>query len=212
MTASAREDMHRHDPTAAGQPARQRLARLLTELLAPGYTSGTLLIIVIVHSAPSAAAALRWLVPALLFGCLLPLCYLVYQVRRRRLSDIHIRVREQRPIPLLVGLTSVLIGLTFLVLLGASRELLAVIGAMAAGLIVAMLTSLVWKLSVHSGAVAGTVVVLTLIFGPAALALAVLAVAVAWARVQVGDHTPAQVIAGGAIGTIVAGIVFPLLR
>jgi membrane-associated phospholipid phosphatase len=75
-----------------------------------------------------------------------------------------------------------------------------------------MLTSLVWKLSVHSGAVAGTMVVLTLIFGPAALVLAVLAGAVAWARVEVGDHTPAQVIAGGAIGTIVAGIVFPLLR
>jgi membrane-associated phospholipid phosphatase len=199
-------------PTPAERPVRQRLARLLTELLAPGYISGALLIVVILHSAPSAAVALRWLVPSLLFGCLLPLAYLVYQVRRRRLSDIHIRVREQRPIPFLVGLASVLIGLTLLIVLGASRELLAVIAAMTTGLVIAMLTSLAWKLSVHTGAIAGTVVVLALIFGPAALVLAVLAVAVAWARVEVGDHTPAQVIAGGAIGTIVAGIVFPLLR
>jgi hypothetical protein len=156
--------------------------------------------------------ALRWLVPSLLFGSLLPVLYLGYQVHRRRLSDIHIRVRAQRPIPLLVGLSSVLVGLTLLVILGASRELLAVIGAMAAGLVVALLTSLIWKLSVHTGAVAGTVVVLALIFGPAAFVLALLAGAVAWARVEVGDHTPAQVIVGGAIGTIVAGIVFPLLR
>jgi len=212
MTASAREDMHRHDPTAAGQPARQRLARLLTELLAPGYTSGTLLIIVIVHSAPSAAAALRWLVPALLFGCLLPLGYVVYQVRRRRLSDMHIRVREQRPLAVLIGLVSVLIGLVLLIFLGASREVLAMIGAMATGLVVAMLTSLVWKLSIHTGAIAGTVVVLAYIFGPALFALEILTLAIGWARVEVGDHTPAQVIAGGAIGTIVAGIVFPLLR
>ncbi|MGI8916700.1 MAG: phosphoesterase PA-phosphatase [Chloroflexota bacterium] len=212
MTAPTHERVHQHVPTPRGRPVRQRLARLLTELLAPGFTSGVLLIVVIVHSAPSAAVALRWLVPALLFGCLLPILYLLRQVRRRRLSDIHIRVREQRPIPLLVGLASVLIGLTLLVLLGASREILAVIGAMAAGLVVAMLTSLVWKLSIHTGAIAGTVVVLALIFGPPLLVLEVLTGVVGWARVEVGDHTPGQVIAGGAIGTIVAAVVFPLLR
>lgn len=212
MTAPTRERIHQEAPTPAGRPVRQRFARLLTELLAPGWTAGALLLVVAFHSAPSAAIALRWLVPSLLFGSLLPVLYLGYQVHRRRLSDIHIRVRAQRPIPLLVGLSSVLVGLTLLVILGASRELLAVIGAMAAGLVVALLTSLIWKLSVHTGAVAGTVVVLALIFGPAAFVLALLAGAVAWARVEVGDHTPAQVIAGGAIGTIVAGIVFPLLR
>jgi len=157
MTTPTHEPIHQHVPTPAERPVRQRLARLLTELLAPGYISGALLIVVILHSAPSAAVALRWLVPSLLFGCLLPLAYLVYQVRRRRLSDIHIRVREQRPIPFLVGLASVLIGLTLLIVLGASRELLAVIAAMTTGLVIAMLTSLAWKLSVHTGAIAGTV-------------------------------------------------------
>lgn len=209
MTITTRR--RRHAPLDSSRPGR-RLARLITELLAPAYTAGALLVVVAFHSAPSAAVALRWLVPSLLFGSLLPVLYLAHQVRRQRLSDIHLRVREQRPVPLLVGLTSVLVGLGLLVGLGASRELLAVIGAMAAGLIVAMLTSLAWKLSVHTGAVAGTVVILALIFGPAALALAALAAAVGWARVEVGDHTPAQVVAGGAIGTIVAGIVFPLLR
>jgi membrane-associated phospholipid phosphatase len=35
---------------------------------------------------------------------------------------------------------------------------------------------------------------------------------IAWSRVQVGDHTPAQVLAGAALGVVVNTIVFQLLR
>jgi hypothetical protein len=33
-----------------------------------------------------------------------------------------------------------------------------------------------------------------------------------WARVEVGDHTLAQVLAGAVVGAMVAGVAFPLLR
>ncbi len=36
--------------------------------------------------------------------------------------------------------------------------------------------------------------------------------AVAWARLRLRDHTPAQVVVGVALGLIAAGGVFPLLR
>jgi membrane-associated phospholipid phosphatase len=35
---------------------------------------------------------------------------------------------------------------------------------------------------------------------------------VAWARVRLGDHTPAQTLAGAALGGLVATTVFILLR
>ena len=60
--------------------------------------------------------------------------------------------------------------------------------------------------------VAGAVVILTLVFGPAALSLAPLVVLVGWARVTVQDHTPAQTLAGAALGALVAASVFSLLR
>jgi hypothetical protein len=57
-----------------------------------------------------------------------------------------------------------------------------------------------------------TVAVLTLTFGPT-LTLTVPTVAlVAWARVRLGDHTPAQTLAGAALGGLVATAVFILLR
>jgi membrane-associated phospholipid phosphatase len=54
--------------------------------------------------------------------------------------------------------------------------------------------------------------VLALVFGPALLAAWPLVALIAWSRVEVGDHTPAQVLAGIALGIVVNATIFPLLR
>ncbi len=60
-----------------------------------------------------------------------------------------------------------------------------------------------WKISVHAAIGAGAATVLPLVFGPALLAVWPLVALIAWSRVQVGDHTPAQVLAGIALGIVV---------
>lgn len=187
------------------------VARWCTELLAPAPIAASLLIAVAMHSVPTVGAALRWAGLAIVFGCVLPVLYLRRGVRRGQLSDHHVRVREQRPLPILVGLASVLAGLALLVALGAPHQVRVVVIAMAVGLVVSLLVTLVWKISVHTGTVAGAVIILALIFGPAVLVLEAFAALVGWARVELGDHTPAQVVAGGVIGTITAATVFLLL-
>jgi membrane-associated phospholipid phosphatase len=59
---------------------------------------------------------------------------------------------------------------------------------------------------------AASAVVLVLVFGPALLATALVVAAVGWSRVRLRDHTVAQVLAGAAIGAVIAGVVFGLLR
>ena len=133
-------------------------------------------------------------------------------VRRRQFTDHHVRLREQRPIAFLVGITSLLVGLALMVLLGAPRELVALVAAMGVGLIVSLLVTLLWKISVHVAVVAGAVTILVLVFGPVLVAAGPLVVLVGWARVEVGDHTPLQVLAGSVLGATVAAVVFELLR
>jgi hypothetical protein len=193
-------------------PARQRLARLATEVLAPAPTVVVLLLLVAWRSAPTPGEALASGALAALFAVLIPLAYILREVRRRRLSDRHVSIRAQRPLPLLVGIGSVLIGLALLTRWGAPRDLVALVAAMAVGLLTALLVTLVWKVSVHAAVVAGAVVILVLVFGPALLVLAPLVGLVGWARVEAGDHTPAQVLAGILLGGAVAGTVFALLR
>ena len=203
------------DSTAAKHqdgPTHPRLARLVTEILAPAPTVAVLLLLVAWHSAPSAADAARWGILAALFASFVPFMYIVRGVRRGRLTDHHVRVREQRRLPLLVGIASVLVGLTLLALWGAPRDLVALVASMAVGLSSSLLVTLVWKLSIHTAVVAGAVTILVLVFGLPLLVLAPLVALVCWARVAVGDHTPAQTIAGVGLGATVAAVVFSLLR
>lgn len=200
------------DEPAPIRGTQMRLARLLTELLAPANVVATLLVVVAWHAAPDSASAIAWGLLAALFASFIPLGYIVRQVHRRRLTDHHVHRREQRPRPMLVGVASVLCGVVVLALLGAPRALVALAGAMAVGLTTATLVTLCWKISVHVAVVAGAVTILVLVFGQAMLLLTPVVALVGWARVAVRDHTPAQTVAGALLGAVVAASVFTLLR
>ena len=60
--------------------------------------------------------------------------------------------------------------------------------------------TLVWKLSIHAAVVAGAVTILVQVFGLPLLVLAPLVALVCWSRVALRDHTPAQTVAGAALG------------
>jgi hypothetical protein len=183
----------------------------VTELLAPPNLAVAQLLLVSWHSSPG-PAGLRWGLLAATFCGLLPYGIVIAGVHRGRWTDRHLRARKQRPIPFLGGIASVLAGLATLLALDAPRQLVALVVAMLTGLATTLLVTLWWKLSVHSAAASGTVAILALTFGPA-LILALPAVAVvAWSRVRLGDHTPAQTLAGALLGGLVATTVFILLR
>jgi membrane-associated phospholipid phosphatase len=202
---------HGARPQRAAQGAAD-LARLVTEVLAPAPVVAALLLAVAWRSAPTPAAALPWALLAAAFCSALPMLFILRGVRRGRLTDHHVRVRRQRRAPLLVAGGSVLVGLGLLLAAGAPRDVVALVGAGGVGLAVALAITLVWKISIHTAVAAGAVVVLALVFGPALLVLTPLVALSGWARVEVGDHTPAQVVAGAAVGAAVAGAAFPLLR
>jgi membrane-associated phospholipid phosphatase len=195
-----------------GQAAqRTGLARAVTELLAPANLAVGQLLLVGWHSRPG-PAGLGWGLLAATFCGLLPYGIVIAGVRRQRWTDRHLRTRQQRPAPLLAGIASVVAGLAALVALDAPRQLVALVVAMLTGLAATLVVTLWWKLSVHTAAASGTVAILALTCGPA-LTLTIPTVAlVAWSRVRLGDHTPAQTVAGAALGGLVATTVFIALR
>jgi membrane-associated phospholipid phosphatase len=111
-----------------------------------------------------------------------------------------------------VAIASILFGLAVLAALDAPAEMVALLASIAVGVAGGWVVTLWWKISVHAAIAAGAATVLTLVFGPALLAVWPLVALIAWSRVQVGDHTPAQVLAGVALGIVVNATVFPLLR
>jgi hypothetical protein len=197
-----------------GRTLADRAARAVTELLAPAVLVGTLLVVLGWHSAGYRPIGLVHGMIAGLFESALPFAYILRGVRAGRLTDHHIGVRQQRLGPLLVGAGSVIAGLVILIVLGASRPLLAAVVAGGVGLIVAAGISHWWKMSIHTAVAAGAATILALVFDSALLVGAAfpLVVAVAWSRTRLRDHTVAQVSVGMVVGAAVAGTVFGLLR
>src|SRR4029450_5704830 len=110
------------------------------------------------------------------------------------------------------AITSILTGLAVLAAFDAPAEMVALQASIAVGVACGWGVTRGGKVSGHAAMASGAATVLVLVFGPALLVVWPLVALIAWSRVQVGDHTPAQVLAGVALGVIVNATVFPLLQ
>jgi membrane-associated phospholipid phosphatase len=193
-------------------PRRLRVARLVGELLSPPPILAVLALVVAWDSSPTPAMAILWGGIAAVSASVLPYALILRGVRRGRLTDRNISLRQQRIGFVAVAITSILVGLAVLAAFDAPAEMVALQASIAVGVACGWVITLWWKISVHAAIAAGAATVLLLVFGPALLAVWPLVAVIAWSRVQVGDHTPAQVLAGVALGVVVNATVFPLLR
>jgi membrane-associated phospholipid phosphatase len=73
-------------------------------------------------------------------------------------------------------------------------------------LVAAAAVNLVWKLSLHAAMAAVVLASAALLLHPVALAASPLLALVAWARVRLAAHTPAQVAGGVVLGIAAAGM------
>ena len=192
-------------------PRRLRVARLVGEVLSPPPILVVLALVVAWDSSPTPVMAVVWGTIAAVFASVLPYALILRGVRRGRVSDKHLSLREQRIRFGGLAIASILTGLAVLAAFDAPAEMVALVGSIAVGVACGWVVTLWWKISVHAAIAAGAATVLTLVFGPALLAAWLLVALIAWSRVQVGDHTPAQVQAGVALGVVVNATVFALL-
>jgi hypothetical protein len=180
-----------------------RLARVVTEIFAPAVLAAAM---------PLVIGGLAWGALAVLFTAVVPYAIIRVGMRLGHITDHHIGRREQRLVPPLFAVLSVLAGLVLLVALGAPRPLVAMVVVMLAVLAGVGAVNAAWKLSAHAAVAAGSATLLTIVYGPVLLVSAGVVALIGWSRVRLRDHTAGQVVAGAALGTALAAAVFPFLR
>ena len=157
------------------------------------------------------AAGLGWGAVAALFAGVLPMAFISRGVRRGRWDDRYVGAKRPRLIVLGFIIASVATGLALLAGFGAPHELTGYIGCMLASVALLAAITTVWKISIHCAVAAGSVTMLTLLFG-LWLAPAYLLVALTgWSRVALTDHTAAQVIAGSLLGAAAAVVTYAVI-
>lgn len=195
--------------TDAPEPARKRVARLITNGLEPKNWIIALAVLIGWHS--GRWTGVGWGLVGALFAAVLPTVFIARGMRRGQWADRHVGERQHRLIVMAFIIASVAIGLGLLLGLGAPKPVTAMTVTMLAAIIVMMAITVSWKISVHCAVSSGATIMLALTYGAPWLAAYGLVALVAWSRAELKDHTPLQAAAGTALGTL-SGLIFYFLR
>ncbi|MFD6887997.1 hypothetical protein [Streptomyces sp. NPDC059957] len=195
---------------ALAQPTESRSARLITDGLDPKTWIIADTLLIGWHTA--GLAGIGWGLLGCLFAAAIPLAFIKYGIRRGRWADRHVGQRRQRITVMVFIIGSVTTGILLMALLGSPRTMIALIAAMLATLAALLAVTPVWKISVHAAVSSGSAAMLALTYGPWLLLAYPLVAVVGWSRVELKDHTLAQVLAGTAVGAAVAATTFALVR
>lgn len=190
----------------------EKVARGATEVLAP-WVWVVLLPFAIAGATEGFWKTLLWGLVVALTASVIPMAVIVRGARRGKWDGHHVRNREGRLVPLVTAGASLAAGTVIMILGDAPRTMLALAGSMFASLIVSMAITfgLKWKISLHAAVAWAAVVTMAIVHGPLLLLIALPAALVAWSRVELGDHTTGQVLAGSVMGVVVGGGSFWLL-
>lgn len=134
----------------------------------------------------------------------------IYQVRRGRLDGVFTAVREQRTKLYWLAGACVSVGCVILVFCGAPLVLVATFVAGLFAVVIFMGINLWWKISLHTAFVTALVTVLVILYGWIAAVSMVLIPLMSWARLELHQHTLAQVAAGALLAALIVVVAFYL--
>lgn len=184
-------------------------ARLVSDILSPPVVWAVLAFPIAFRDAPTEIQALTWATMYVVLVCVTPIVYIGMMVKRGHITDMHMKVRQQRIMPFVISIVCAFFAWLGLQLTDAPfvMPLFAVFSLVQ--LIVMLVITLIWQISVHAISISGATVATAVLFGaiPALITIP-LVVLVGAARVKLERHTPAQVIAGTVVGIAVTLMLF----
>jgi len=189
---------------------RKQIAKLVSNILNPFLVSLVIILLLSFESTRSPLDALRW--SAILVAISLVPVYsvMVYFSRTGRLGSRFIDVGKQRTkIYLLAGICA-LVGCIILIYLEAPLILLATFVAGLSATVIFMGINLWWKISLHAAFIAASITLLVILYSSLGIVAVMLLPLVAWARVELGHHSLAQVTIGAFLAALIVVVVFYL--
>lgn len=159
--------------------------------------------------------SLEALIKAIIFILILELpslTYILVQMKRGKIKDIHVKNRKMRYPIYLIGFMSMLFAFIYLSFINAPRNIYIILISLILAFLISFLINFLVKVSIHT-LILGGLSSLFLIYEfnfLFALFLIITAV-VMWARVQIKAHTSAEVTIGGILGMIVMYAIFSIL-
>jgi membrane-associated phospholipid phosphatase len=143
---------------------------------------------------------------AIVFSVILVPAYIFFLKRKGVVDSADITIREQRINPLLMAVVSYFIGFLLLKTVGASGLIQGLMFCYATNTLLIVVITNWWKVSVHTTAISGPLVVLAYQFSSVVFPFFGLILLVGASRLILKRHTFAQVLVGAAIGVLMTAL------
>jgi len=189
---------------------KRRTARLTSNIVNPFLISLLMIILLSLTSTSSTFDAFKWILISVVLSILPVLTVIVYLVHNHRLEGIFIKARKQRNKIYLLASACAAVSCVVLYYLGAPRVLVASFVTALSAIVIFMCINLWWKISVHTAFVTASVTVLIILFGSLGAITAALLPPIAWSRIELEHHSPAQVASGALLAALIVVVVFYL--
>ena len=182
---------------------RRRIAALTSNILNPFLVSLVIILLLSFESASGTLDAVKWALILIVISILPVFLTTIYLVRKGRLDGIFTAARQQRTgIYLLSGFCAA-VGYVILLLFEAPLMLRAAFATGLSGMVIFTVINLWWKISLHTAMVTALVTVLVILYGRIAIAGVVLVPLTAWVRIELKQHSLAQVVAGAVLAATI---------
>jgi membrane-associated phospholipid phosphatase len=187
------------------------LGRLISQVFHPILMNILMFLVVGYYGLANHAVGLAWSGLCVIISVLPPTLF--YAVRRRQgvYGDEDVSIRQQRNELYLVGFVWALLATVALSLLGLPRPHMALMLTVLGLGLVGGVINLFWKISVHAASIASLAMIALVYSRDLGVVLGFCALAVGWARVRTGNHTPLQVLAGFLCAATIVLAVFQIV-
>jgi membrane-associated phospholipid phosphatase len=187
---------------------RERLAWLISNILNPFIVCVIVIVLLAVKDASSTADAMKWALISLAISVLPIFIVVIFLIHRKKLDGFFANPREQRNVVYILASALGAIGCGILWYLDAPELLAVTFTAGLASIVVFMGINYFWKISLHTAFTAASVTVIIMVYGAMAAWALVFLPLMAWARIELKQHSIVQVITGGLLAAIIVAGVF----
>ncbi|HLY25001.1 MAG TPA: hypothetical protein VKQ72_01600 [Aggregatilineales bacterium] len=186
-------------------------AEFISDVISPPVVWAIMAFVIAGRDANSAGEAITWALIYITLLSVIPTLYILIQVRRGNITDMHMPLREERIRPFFVAIASGILAILLFSAIGASVWMRVFMISSLVQLILMALITTMWQISVHTMCISAALATIALMFNASiALLLAPLIVIVALARLRLHRHTLSQVVAGIVVGGVSVGVLLGL--
>ncbi len=185
---------------------RRRLALLLSAVGSPFVVLPLFWIVLVAECTETSRAFWFWCIVSIGLTVAVPAIYVLIRVYLGELTDVHVRLREQREGPFRVALFAALALLATMWVFRAPQPLIPVTLNMILNGVLFASISRSWKISLHTGMLSSCLTSGVMLLGwPPSVHM--LVPPLVWARAERGRHLPSQGMAGWLLGSLSTALI-----